>query len=65
MLSKKEGISGRPLDIWIQPQPEWREEDYKHIRAKPGVYTVKLIVNSKEYSQKAPVLKDQWYEQRY
>ncbi len=58
-------VTGRPLDVWIQPQPEWREVDYKHIRAKPGEYTVKLIVNGVEYSKKALVLKDQWFEKRY
>jgi len=58
-------VTGRPLGIWIQPQPEWREVEYKHIRTKPGEYTVKLIVNGKEYTKIALVLKDQWYEDRY
>jgi photosystem II stability/assembly factor-like uncharacterized protein len=58
-------VTGRSLEIWIQPQPEWWDVDYKHIRAKPGEYTVKLIVNGEEYSKKALVLKDQWYENRY
>jgi len=58
-------VTGRPMGTWIQTQPEWLEVDYKHVRAKPGEYTVKLIVNRKEYSKKALVFKDQWYDKRY
>ena len=58
-------VTGRPLGTWIQSLPEWREVDYKHLRAKPGDYIVKLIVNGNEYSTKAVVLKDQWFDKMY
>jgi photosystem II stability/assembly factor-like uncharacterized protein len=58
-------VTGRPLGTWIQSLPEWREVDYKHLRAKPGEYIVKLIVNGNEYSTKAVLLKDQWFDKMY
>ncbi len=58
-------VTGRPLGTWIQSLPEWLEVDYKHLRAKPGEYTVKLIVNGNELSTKALVLKDQWFDKMY
>ncbi len=58
-------IYGRSLEIWIHELKEWRERDYKHIRAKPGEYTIKLLVNGKEFARKALVLKDHWYDRGY
>jgi len=58
-------IYGRSLEIWIHELKEWREREYKHIRAKPGEYTIKLLVNGKELSKKALVLKDHWYDRGY
>lgn len=58
-------IYGRSLEIWIHTLKEWRERDYKHIRAKPGEYTVKLLVNGKEFTKKVLVLKDHWYDRGY
>ncbi|MEE9501935.1 MAG: hypothetical protein V3V48_07665 [Candidatus Aminicenantaceae bacterium] len=58
-------IYGRSLEIWIHELKEWRERDYKHIRAKPGEYTIKLLVNGKEFAKKALVLKDHWYDRGY
>ncbi len=58
-------VFGRSLEIWIHTLPEWRERDYKHIRARPGEYTVKVLVNGGELSGTAVVLQDQWYDKRY
>jgi len=58
-------VTGRPLGIWAQAQPEWREVDYKHVRAKPGEYLIKLLVDGKEYTKNALVLKDHWYDKGY
>ena len=58
-------IYGRPLEIWIHPQPDWRERDYKHVRAKPGEYTVKVLVNGGVLTGTALVLQDQWYDKTY
>ena len=58
-------VFGRSLEIWIHTLPEWRERDYKHIRAKPGEYTVKVLVNGRELTGTAVVLRDQWYDKRY
>ena len=63
--SDEVSVTGRPLGSWIQTLAEWREVDYKHIRAKPGEYVVKVIVNGSEYSTKALVLKDQWFDKMY
>jgi len=58
-------IFGRSLEIWIHTLKEWRERDYKHIRAKPGEYNVKVLVNGRELSGTVVVLQDQWYDKRY
>ena len=58
-------IYGRSLEIWIHNLKEWREHDYKHVRAKPGAYTVRLLVNGKVLEKKALVLKDHWYDRGY
>ena len=58
-------VFGRSLEIWIHTLPEWRERDYKHIRARPGEYTVKVMVNGRELTGTAIVLQDQWYDKRY
>ena len=58
-------VTGRSLGIWIQANPEWREVDYKHVRAKPGEYRIKLLVNGKEFTKNAVVLKDHWYDKGY
>jgi len=58
-------IYGRSLEIWIHTLKEWREREYKHIRAKPGEYTVKLLVNGKELTGEALVFKDHWYDRGY
>ncbi len=58
-------IYGRPLRIWIHSLPEWRERDYKHVRAKPGEYTVKVLVHGRELTGTALVLQDQWYDKTY
>ncbi len=58
-------IYGRSLEIWIHELKEWRERDYKHIRAKPGEYTIKLLVNGKEFAKKVLILKDHWYDRGY
>ena len=58
-------VTGRSLGIWIQAHPEWREVDYKHVRAKPGEYRIKLLVNGKEFIKNAVVLKDHWYDKGY
>ncbi len=47
------------------PSLRRREIDYKHIRVRPGEYVAKLIVNGSEYSTKALVLKDQWFDKMY
>jgi photosystem II stability/assembly factor-like uncharacterized protein len=58
-------IYGRSLEIWIHELKEWRERDYKHIRAKPGEYTIKLLINGKEFANKVLILKDHWYDRGY
>ena len=58
-------IYGRSMEIWIHSLPEWRERDYKHVRAKPGEYTVKVLVNGRELTGTALVLQDQWYDKTY
>ncbi|HIB04752.1 MAG TPA: hypothetical protein EYO18_03325 [Candidatus Marinimicrobia bacterium] len=58
-------VTGRSLGIWIQAHPEWREVDYKHVRAKPGEYRIKLLVNGKEFIKNAVILKDHWYDKGY
>ena len=58
-------VYGRSMEIWIHPLPEWRERDYKHVRAKPGEYTVKVVVNGRELTGTALVLQDQWYDKTY
>ena len=58
-------IYGRSLEIWIHELKEWREREYKHTRAKPGEYSIKLLVNGKEFAKKALVLKDHWYNRGY
>lgn len=58
-------IYGRSLEIWIHNLKEWREREYKHIRAKPGEYTVKLLVNGEEIKKEVLVLKDHWYDRGY
>ena len=58
-------IFGRSLEIWIHTLKEWRERDYKHIREKPGEYTIKLLVNGKKFTKKVLVLKDHWYDRGY
>ena len=58
-------VTGLPMGTWIQSLPEWLEVDYKHVRVKPGEYTVKLIVNGEEFSTEALVLKDQWFDKMY
>ncbi len=58
-------IYGRSMEIWIHSLPEWRERDYKHVRAKPGEYTVKVLVNGRELTGTALVLEDQWYDKTY
>lgn len=54
-------VTGRPLGVWLQAQPEWREVDFKHIRAKPGTYRIKLLADGKELTKPALVLRDYWY----
>ncbi len=65
MAAKKEKISKTHFyvagPIWIHTLKEWRERDYKHVRALPGEYTVKLLVNDKELTGKAVVMQDHWY----
>jgi photosystem II stability/assembly factor-like uncharacterized protein len=58
-------IFGRSLEIWIHTLPEWTERDYKHVRAKPGEYTVKVLVNGCELTGRSLVLQDHWYDKRY
>ena len=58
-------IFGRSLEIWIHTLPEWRERDYKHIRAQPGEYIVKVLVNGHELTGTTVVLQDHWYDKRY
>ena len=58
-------VYGRSLQIWIHSLPDWRERDYKHVRAKPGEYTVKLLVNGAELMDTAVLLQDHWYDERY
>jgi hypothetical protein len=58
-------IYGRSLEIWIHELKEWRAREYKHIRAKPGEYSIKLLVNGKEFVKKTLVLKDHWYDRGY
>ena len=58
-------VTGRPLRIWIQPQSDWREINYKHVRAKPGLYTIKLLSNGKELTKDAVLSKDHWYDKSY
>ena len=58
-------VTGRPLRIWIQPQSDWREINYKHVRAKPGIYTIKLLSNGKELTKDAVLSKDHWYDKSY
>lgn len=58
-------IYGRSLEIWIHILKEWRERDYRHLRVKPGTYTVKLLVNGKVLKENALVLKDHWYDRNY
>jgi hypothetical protein len=58
-------IYGRSMEIWIHSLPEWRERDYKHVRAKPGEYTVKVLVNGRELTGTALILQDQWYDKTY
>lgn len=58
-------VFGFSLAIWTQTQPDWREVDYKHVRAQPGEYLIKLIVSGEEYSKTALVLKDHWYDKGY
>ncbi len=58
-------IYGRSLEIWIHPLKEWREREYKHIRAKPGTYLIQLLVNGKILEKQALVLKDHWYDKGY
>ena len=55
-------VTGRPLNIWIQPQSDWREINYKHIRVKPGRYKIKLLSGGKELTKEAMVIKDHWYD---
>lgn len=63
--SEEVSIYGRSLEIWIHTHKNWREREYKHLRVKPGNYTVKLIVNGKEFKKDALVLKDHWYDRGY
>lgn len=56
---------GRPLGVWVHTLPDWRERDFKHIRAKPGIYTVKLRVEGKELSGEVNVLQDEWFDRTY
>jgi photosystem II stability/assembly factor-like uncharacterized protein len=58
-------IYGRSLEIWIHTLKDWRERDYKHIRVRPGEYTIKLLAGGKEFTKKALVLKDHWYDRGY
>lgn len=58
-------VTGLPLGIWTQAKPEWREKDFKHIRAKPGEYLIKLLVKGREFVKSALVLKDHWYDKGY
>lgn len=58
-------VYGRSLEIWIHTLKEWRERDYKHVRALPGEYTVKLLVNDKELTGKALVMQDHWYVKQW
>jgi photosystem II stability/assembly factor-like uncharacterized protein len=58
-------VTGRPLGIWAQARPEWREVNYKHVRVKPGEYLIKLLVDGKELTKNALVLKDHWYDKGY
>ncbi len=58
-------IYGRSLEIWIHVLKEWREREYKYIRAKPGKYKVKLFVNGKILEEEALLLKDHWYDRGY
>jgi hypothetical protein len=58
-------VFGFSLEIWTQAKPEWREVDFKHIRAKPGEYLIKLLVDGQEFTKKAMVLQDHWYDKGY
>ena len=58
-------VFGRPLDIWIHPLPEWRERDNKYIRARPGLYGVRLIVDGRHLRGSAWVLADEWFDRHY
>ena len=58
-------VYGRPLNVWVHTLPEWRERDFKHIRARPGEYTVKLRVDGEELSGGVTVLQDEWFDRTY
>lgn len=58
-------VYGRSLEIWIHTLKEWRERDYQHVRAQPGEYTVKLLVNGKELTGKVNVLQDHAYVKQW
>ncbi len=58
-------VFGRPLAVWVHTLPEWRERDYKHIRATPGQYTVKLTAGGVELSRQVMVLQDEWFDRTY
>ncbi len=58
-------IYGRPLNVWVHTLPEWRERDFKHIRAKHGAYTVRLLVDGQELTGDVTVLKDEWFDRTF
>ena len=58
-------VFGRSLEIWIHTTKDSRERDYKHVRALPGEYTVKLLVSGKELTRSAVVLQDHWYVKQW
>lgn len=58
-------VFGRSLEIWIHPLPEWRERDWKHIRAQPGLYRVDLVVDGERLSRSVRILPDDWFDKTY
>jgi hypothetical protein len=39
--------------------------DYKHVRALPEEYTVRLLVDDRELTGKAVVMQDHWYVRQW
>ena len=58
-------VFGRPLGVWVHTLPNERERDYKHLRATPGVYTVRLIVDGNALEGAVEVLADTEYSKIY